>query len=111
MIMVTYRASRHEATGQSPNLLMYGREVRVPIDFVMGGPNEIEFVHPDELVDDIHTAQEHAYSLARDQLKKAAKRNKKNYDRRVRPEKCIVGTWVSLLLSTSLRGPFAQTAA
>ena len=50
--------------------------------------------HPDVLVDEIRIAQEQAYSLAREQLKKAAERIKKNYDMRVRPKKFTFGTWV-----------------
>ena len=57
-------------------------------------PNEREYVHPDALVEEIRIAQEQAYFLAREQLKKAAERNKKNYDMRVRLKKCSVGTWV-----------------
>ena len=60
----------------------------------MGGPNEREYVHTDALVEEIRIAQEQAYSLAREQLKKAAERNKKNYDIMVRPMKFTVGTWV-----------------
>ena len=36
MVMAAYRASRLEATGYSLNFLMYAREVRTPIDLVMG---------------------------------------------------------------------------
>ena len=68
--------------------------VRAPIDMLMGGPNEREYVNPDALVVEIRIAQEQAYSPAREQLKKAAERNKKNYDMRVRPLKLTVGTWV-----------------
>lgn len=38
MVIAAYRASRHEATGYTPNFLMYGREVRDPIDLAMGAP-------------------------------------------------------------------------
>ena len=36
MVMAAYMASRHEATGYSPNLLTFVREVRAPIDILMG---------------------------------------------------------------------------
>ena len=57
---------------------MFGRMVRAPIDILMWGPNEREYVHSDALLEEIRIAQEQAYSLAREQLKKAAERNKKD---------------------------------
>ena len=42
MVMAAYRASRHEATGYSPNFLMFDREVRAAIDLVLaGGPMKL----------------------------------------------------------------------
>ena len=77
----------------------------------MGGPNEREYVHSDAFVEEIRIAQEQAYYLAREQLKKAAERNKKNYDMRVRPLKFTVGTWVLYYSPPPLRGQVAQVAA
>ena len=39
-VMDAYRASRHEATGFSPNLLVFGREERAPIDLLFGSPGD-----------------------------------------------------------------------
>ena len=39
--MAAYRASRHDATGYSPNMLMMGRKTRMPVDIVYGTPNEL----------------------------------------------------------------------
>ena len=36
-VMAAYRASRHDATGYSPNFLMIGRELIASIDIVLGG--------------------------------------------------------------------------
>ena len=36
--VAAYRATIHESTGYSPNYLMYGHEVRAPLDVVMGLP-------------------------------------------------------------------------
>ena len=51
-------------------------------------------MHPDAHIEEIRIAQEQAYSLAREQFKKAAELNKKNYDMRVRPMKFTADIWV-----------------
>ena len=92
--MAAYRASRHEATGYSPNFLLFGREMRALIDMVMRGPNEEGYAHMEDYVKQIRISQQQAYSLDRDQLPKSAERNKKLFDMRVRPQTFFVGTWV-----------------
>ena len=39
-VMAAYRASRHDATGYSPNFLVLGCEARAPPDIIYGNPNE-----------------------------------------------------------------------
>ena len=39
-VMAAYRASQHSVTGYTTNYLMLGREVRTPIDLVLGAPTE-----------------------------------------------------------------------
>ena len=34
-VMAAYRASEHSSTGFSPNFLMFGREVRAPVDLIL----------------------------------------------------------------------------
>ena len=50
-VMAAYRANRHDDTGFSPNYLMFGRELRAPIDVVLGGPNGSDYATSDEFVD------------------------------------------------------------
>lgn len=52
-VMAAYRASPHESTGYTPNRLFLGREVRMPLDLVMGLPpdqNNQEASNIDEYV-------------------------------------------------------------
>ena len=35
-IMSAYNSSKHEGTNYSPNYLVYGREIRMPLDIVYG---------------------------------------------------------------------------
>jgi hypothetical protein len=43
-VMAAYRASRQESTGFSPNFLTFGREVRAPVDLVLGRPKGDELI-------------------------------------------------------------------
>ena len=47
---------------------MFGRELRAPIDLVLGGPGEDEWTNPDEFVEAVRLTQQDAYALARDHL-------------------------------------------
>jgi len=38
LVLAAYRASSHNSTGYSPNQLFLGREVRMPLDSIMGSP-------------------------------------------------------------------------
>ena len=81
-VMAAYRASRHEATGYSPNFLVFGRELRAPVDIVFGTPDE-EAEAPravDVFVDEkIHVMQD-AYRLVREHLGASLQRAKRYYD-------------------------------
>lgn len=48
-VMSAYRATVHDATGYSPNFLMFGRELRAPIDLVLGGPEETMYSKSDSM--------------------------------------------------------------
>lgn len=77
-----YRATPHESTHLSPNLLAIGREIRMPADLVLGYSikvnNEVEEYC--EYVDEIRDRMTAAHELARKYLKKSAKRSKEVYD-------------------------------
>ena len=40
-VLAAYHASTHESTGYTPNFLMFGREVRVPLDFAYEDPENL----------------------------------------------------------------------
>ena len=93
--MAAYRSSKHESTGYSPNLLTLGREARAPIDIVLGLPNaEEQQENYDTYVETLSDRMREAYSFVRKEIGRAAERNKKYYDVRVRPLKYKLGDWV-----------------
>ena len=95
-VMAAYRSSRHEATGFTPNFLMFGREVRAPIDLVYGVPEEDaeHYESHQAFVDDKLKKMRHSYKLAREHLGHGAVRMKDYYDMRVKPTVFKRNTWV-----------------
>ena len=94
-VMSAYRSSRHESTGFSPNLLMFSRENRAPVDLVYGtGDLPTEATNYDDFVENVKDRMQTAYDLVRKHIGEAALRNKKYYDMRVKPVKYNVGDWV-----------------
>ena len=81
-VAAALRASPSEATGYSANYLMFGREVNTPADIAYGlvQPEPVESY--DEFVEGVRKKFVFAYDAAREQLRIAAARNKKYYDRR-----------------------------
>jgi transposase InsO family protein len=94
-IMAAYRSTRHDTTGYSPNFLTLGREVRAPIDIVLGtGTVPNDGVGYDSFVESVRSRMQDAYELVRTHIGEAAVRNKRYYDVRVRPATYQVGQWV-----------------
>lgn len=94
-VMAAYRATPQDSTGFSPNMLLMGREVRIPLDVLIGEPEEEG--RPLGTCEFVIERAEHmraAYQLARLNLGKAAERQKKYYDLRVRPKEYQEGDWV-----------------
>ena len=93
-VMAAYRSSRHDSTAYTPNFLTLGREVRAPVDIVLGtGPVDSEETY-DGFVEDVQTRMRTAFDLVRQHIGEAAQRNKRYYDIRVKPAKYALGQWV-----------------
>ena len=68
-----YRASPHEATKLTPNLLTLGREVRLPAELIFGSVEAYqgdEITSYGEYVDNLRTRIQHAHEIARRHLVK-----------------------------------------
>ena len=106
IVMAAYRASPHSATKMSPNRLVLGREVAMPIDVVLGMPGEERepATSYENFADDLANRMEEAYSLARQSLNVAAERRKNMYDLRVRSKQFTRGQWVWYFCPRKFRG-------
>jgi len=88
-----YRASVHEATGHSPNMLVLGREVAAPLDVILGVPPGGHRLYDsyDEFVESRQRLMRETYATVRENLGVAAVRRKRGYDVRVRPQQFRAG--------------------
>jgi len=93
-VMAAYRSSRHQATQFTPNYLMMGREVRAPVDIVYGSPEAALPSTYDDYADELHQQLLCTYGFVREHLQEAARRSKRYYDLRVRPQRYNIGDWV-----------------
>ena len=81
-LAAAYRASPHESTGLTPNLLMLGREVRLPAELMYGSQNlsSDNITSYYQYVDKLRDSIQHAHSIARKHLAANAKRQAEIYD-------------------------------
>ncbi|KAL1259510.1 hypothetical protein QQF64_010087 [Cirrhinus molitorella] len=78
-----YNSTKNDATGFSPNYIMFGREARLPID-VCFGTDDQEPVSHSRYVEDLKRDLRSAYELATKSATQVHLRNKKNYERVLR---------------------------
>ena len=81
-LSMAYRATPHDSTGVSPNYMMYGRDVNMPVDVMVGLPSD----HPKstlEYVQKLRRQLEEAYETARRGLRRSADRQKRLYDTKI----------------------------
>ena len=83
LLTVAYRGPPYELTGFSPNFIVYGRELFMPMDIMMGRPEGSEEVDELYYVWELWERFEDAYEVAREHLKLSANRQKRYYDVRV----------------------------
>ena len=95
-VTMAYRATPQESTGCSPNLMMLGREVTLPVDIMFNVPvrEGDDYECSVEYVEWLRRTMTKIFSFARTQLKTAAARQKANYDRKRRAQAFGVGQYV-----------------
>ena len=104
---MTYRSTVHESMGQTPNMMMLGRELPMPSHLLAQTPEQDA---EGNVADKVPYAVElgnklrEAHELAREQLKKSHVRQKKQYDRRASRNEWEVGKAVWLLNPTKKVG-------
>ena len=85
-------------------MLVFGHEVRIPVDIVYGSPTEAPAQTYSVYVEDDRERMTEAYEEVQIALRKAAERNKRYYDVRVKKNTYSVGDWVYYINPRKFRG-------
>ena len=107
MLMLAYRSSVQETTGSTPFGLMFGREVQLPVDLMMGKGPEPGKTHL-EYIEQLRRKFEEAYEHVRERTSSEQKRQKHLYDRKVAGGRYSVGDMVWLHSPAVPRGKAAK---
>ena len=79
-VMMAYRSSPHASTKISPNKMVFGREIVLPIQAYIGRPKLEDDEETEDYVGVLQQRLEKIHDLARDNLKQASEYQKKYYD-------------------------------
>ncbi|VDI61792.1 COMPASS component SPP1 [Mytilus galloprovincialis] len=97
------RSSDNRMTGMTPNKMMLGREVNMPIDLVFRPPtesDESEEAYVSRLIAEIRQAHE----IARQKLKTSQEYMKRDYDIKMRKNEYVPGDLVYIIDTASVKG-------
>lgn len=104
MVMLAYRTSQHESTGHTPSMMMFGREIELPIDLLLGlPPDEKPSAHA-EYITNLISRLDRVHTVAADQMVVVRERQKRNYDLRINENKYEIGSLVWIYDPTSKKG-------
>ena len=95
-VMMAYRASVHESTKCTPNLLMIGREISAPIDVLVGQPpvNNLGDGCPHAYVEWIQDAMQRSFEFAHENLQSSFMKQKRYHDVNLKPRRYNIGDTV-----------------
>jgi hypothetical protein len=114
-VLMAYRSTIHDSTSCSPNLLMFGHEISQPVDLILGNPPYSEtHTCPIEYVEWLKNTFEDTYDFVHENLRQSASKQKKYYDRGLKPRNFspqdFVWRWypptAGLKLGLGWTGPF-----
>ena len=109
-VLFAYRASQQQSTLESPFFLLYGRDPRLPTDTAMYPKKTRKMVDLKEYGVELASHMSEAWDLARQCVRKAQKRQKEYYDRKVRLPSFRVGDRVFLFKPADKTGPTRKFA-
>lgn len=79
LFLLAYRGAIHEATGQTPARVVFGKELRLPADLMFGSPTE-ESSTVEDYAEQLREQLKEVHNLVRHKLQIATDRAKARYD-------------------------------
>ncbi len=102
---MSYRTSVQESTGETPNMMMLGRNLALPIDVITEQVwTEDDLEAGEDYAEKLQMRMQLAHTGARECLEGAAVRQKRNYDRKAQTSQLKEGTFVWLHNPAKKRG-------
>ena len=87
LCLMAYRTSVHQSTGVTPSTMMYGSDIRLPVDLVFGKPeidkDERKTHYGVEFVQELEERLDKVHEFARNKMSVAGGNMKKFYDRKI----------------------------
>ena len=91
-VMMAYRASTHETTKCTPNKVVFGREISLPIDVVAGSPvDRNDTVCPIQCIEWVKDALQQAYEFAHENTESSFQIHKRYYDTKLKARAFDIG--------------------
>lgn len=92
LLLAAYRTTPHPATGYSPNYLMLGRELSIPLNLMFSFHQDKK--ETNEYVSSIKEQYRAVYDIAREHLKTNVERQKRDHDTRLANNNYDIGSMV-----------------
>ena len=120
LLLMAYRTAVHETTGCTPAQLMMGRDLRLPIDLLIGRPEDEVPQHTSTYAEELQERLERVHNYARTHMKLRSDSMKERYDSASNCEQLDIGdpVWlhcpqrkkgVSPKLARQWQGPYLVT--
>ena len=96
LLTLAYRSTVHDVTGYTPNFVMTGREISLPLDVMMGVLPEQERRNVPEYVQVLQDRLEVCFQDVRENLKKSGEKQRKYYNLSIYGKEFVPGDLVYL---------------
>lgn len=113
-VMMAYRSSTHASTGETPNRMVFGKDITLPLQAIIGSPpstnTHLETSSFPNYVSSLNRSLEHLHEIACKTLKTKALYRKRHYDLYAKKRSFRVGNGVWLHDSTKRPGICSKLA-